>query len=106
MCCRVREGDSLFWKSVTRTAPRVCIALLTDGMTSTYPPLSSRLQLDPKQQGISVTLPCVARKVSISEESQVLQQPSGECGTDIQARLGGLGGDRLLRAAVAGGKPW
>lgn len=88
MCCRVREGDSLFWKSVIQRALRVCAKLLTDCITSTYPPLSSRLQFDPKQQGIRVTLPCVSRKVSISEESKVLQQPSGECRTDIQTLLG------------------
>lgn len=88
MCCRVREGDSLFWKSVIQRALRVCVKLLTDCITSTYPPLSSRLQFDPKQQGIRVTLPCVSRKVSISEESKVLQQPSGECRTDIQTLLG------------------
>jgi len=83
VCCRAREEDSLFWKSVIQRALRVCVRLLTDCITSTYPPLSSRLQFDPKQQGIMVTLPYVSRKVSISKESKVLQQRSRECRTDI-----------------------
>lgn len=107
MWCRVCEGDSAFWKSVIQRALHVCIKLLTDCITSTYPPLSSRLQLDPQQQGIRVTLPCVFRRVSISQESKVLQQPSRECRTDIQILLGWrLAVGQAAVCSREGREPW
>lgn len=72
----------------------MCVKVLTDCIIPTYPPLSSRLQFDPKQRGIRVSLPCISSKVSIPEESQELWQPSGGGRTERQVLLGwGLEGN-------------